>query len=368
MPVHGWSKAERGAWLSHPPDGVPPRAVILGCAGPALTAEEARLFGEGDPLGFILFARNVVDPAQLSGLIADLRACVGRDAPVLVDQEGGRVQRLRPPHWRAAPAAARFGELHGRDAAAAVEAARLNARLIAWDCRSVGFDVICAPCADVPVPGAHDVIGDRAYGDTPAIVATLARATAEGIADLGALPVVKHLPGHGRAGVDSHHELPTVTASRAALVDVDAAVFRALRDLPWAMTAHVRYTALDAERPGTVSPAVIDFIRNEIGFAGVLLSDDLAMNALGGTPEERAAAALAAGCDLALYCAGTYAANEAVLRSAPRLAGDALERVATTLAARHARVRPEPTRWRGRLDALMLGLCVQSETGRTGLS
>ncbi len=352
--------------MSRPRDGGAPRAVILGCAGPSLSAEEARLFGEGDPLGFILFARNVVDPAQVRRLTDDLRACVGREAPILVDQEGGRVQRLRPPYWRAAPAAARFGELHDRDRAAAIEAVLLNARLIAAECRAVGLDVICAPCADLPAPGAHDVIGDRAFGRTVQAVVDLARAAAQGITDLGALPIVKHMPGHGRAGADSHHELPTVDVPREELVRVDAAVFRALRDFPWGMTAHVRYTALDPARPGTVSPDVIDFIRDEIGFAGVLVSDDLAMNALGGSPEERAGAALAAGCDVALFCAGTREANEAVLRRVPRLDGAALARVEASLAARRARVVPEATRWRGRLDAVMLGLCVQSGTGRVG--
>ncbi len=354
--------------MSRPRDGAAPRAVILGCAGPTLSAEEARLFNAGDPLGFILFARNVVDPAQLRRLIADLRASVGRDAPVLVDQEGGRVQRLRPPHWRAAPAAARFGELHARDGAVATEAARLNARLIAWECRSVGFDVICAPCADVPAADSHDVIGDRAFGRSAEVVAALARATAEGIADLGALAVVKHMPGHGRARADSHHELPTVTASREALMRIDAAAFRALRDIRWGMTAHVRYTALDPERPGTISPAVIDFIRNEIDFQGVLVSDDLAMNALGGAPDERTVAALAAGCDVALYCAGTREANEAVLRRAPVLCDAALARVAATLAARNPRIAPEPTRWQVRLDALMIGIGAgaKSQTDGTG--
>ena len=351
--------------MSRPRDGAAPRAVILGCAGPTLSAEEARLFGARDPLGFILFARNVVDPAQLRRLAADLRDSVGRDAPILVDQEGGRVQRLRPPHWRAAPAAARFGELYGRDPTGAIEAARLNARLIAWECRAVGFDVICAPCADVPAADAHDVIGDRAFGRSAEVVVALARATAEGIADLGALPIVKHMPGHGRARADSHHELPTVTASRDTLLRIDAAAFRALRDLPWGMTAHVRYTALDPERPGTISPAVIEFIRTEIGFQGVLVSDDLAMNALGGAPDERAAAALAAGCDVALYCSGTYEANDAVLRRAPLLGDAALARVTASLAAREPRTVPEPTRWRGRLDALMIGPGEKPVTDRT---
>jgi beta-N-acetylhexosaminidase len=345
--------------LSHRRDGARPRAVILGCAGPTLTDAEAKLFADGDPLGFILFARNVVDPAQVSALCTALRASVGReDAPILVDQEGGRVQRLRPPHWRAAPAAAEFGALHAKTPHAACEAARLNARLIAWDCLRVGMNVICAPCGDLPAAGAHDVIGDRAFGRDVETVVALARATADGVADLGAIPILKHLPGHGRAGADSHHELPKVTAARADLVGADAAVFRALRDLPWAMTAHVLYTALDAQRPGTVSPDVIGFIRREIGFDGVLVSDDLAMNALGGAPVERARAALAAGCDVALYCAGTPDSAEALLRDLPPLTDLAAHRIARASGAARPRVQPAPQHWLGRLDALMSGLAA----------
>jgi beta-N-acetylhexosaminidase len=343
--------------LFHRRDGAYPRAVVLGCAGPTLTDAEAKLFAAGDPLGFILFARNVVDPPQVAALCAALRASVGReDAPILVDQEGGRVQRLRPPHWRAAPPAASFAALHAKTPHAAREAARLNARLIAWDCLRVGMNVICAPCGDLPAPGAHDVIGDRAFGRDVETVVALARATADGIADLGGIPVLKHLPGHGRAAADSHHELPTVTVSRADLVSADAAVFRALRDLPWAMTAHVLYTALDTHRPGTVSPDVIEFIRREIGFDGVLVSDDLAMNALGGTPVERARAALAAGCDVALYCAGTPESAEALLREVPLLTDRAAERIACARDAARPRLPPAPQHWVGRFDALMNGL------------
>ena len=316
--------------------------------------EERRLFKAGDPLGFILFARNIVDPGQVGRLTGDLRAAVGRaDAPILIDQEGGRVQRLRPPHWRAAPAAARFGARFATDPGAACEAARLNARLIALECLKLGVDVICAPVGDVPSPASHDVIGDRAFARDPAVVIALAEATARGLSDIGATPVIKHLPGHGRAQVDSHHGLPTVTASRAELLAVDACVFKALRDLPWAMTAHVRFTALDAERAGTISPAVIGFIRHDIGFAGLLVSDDLAMNALGGTPDARAAAALEAGCDVALYCAGTLESAAALLTSVPALSDSAVTRLRLARDAARASVPPEPQRWSGRLAALM---------------
>jgi beta-N-acetylhexosaminidase len=340
-------------------DGARPRAVILGCSGPVLTDEERRLFSSGNPLGFILFARNIVDPAQVTALTAALRASVGRPgAPILVDQEGGRVRRLRPPHWRPAPAAAMLGALWACAPRAATEAARLAGRLIAAECLSVGLDVVCAPCADLPEEGAHDVIGDRAFGRAPEIVATLARAMALGIAELGAVPVVKHMPGHGRARADSHHELPVVTASRGELEATDVVPFRALADLPWAMTAHVLYTALDAARPGTVSPSVIRFIRDDIGFGGLLLSDDLGMQALGGTPLERARAALAAGCDVALHCDGRPETAATLLAELPPLDDAACARLDRTPAMVGRRIAPEPQRWQGRLDALLAGAAV----------
>jgi len=323
-----------------------------------LADEEAALFASGNPLGFILFARNVSDPPQLARLVRDLRRAVGRaDAPVLVDQEGGRVQRLRPPAWRAAPPAARFADLHVASPAAAREAARLNARLIAAECIALGIDVVCAPCADVPSPGAHDVIGDRALGRDAATVAELASAAAEGLMDLGVMPVMKHMPGHGRAGADSHRELPVVDASAEELRAVDAAPFRALAStVPWGMTAHVLYRALDAQRPGTISPACIAFIRDEIGFDGLLLSDDLGMNALGGAPIERARAALAAGCDVALHCDGAIETSRVLLSGLPALGGEARRR----LEASRRRVRPrlpvDAQVWRGRLDALLAGI------------
>jgi beta-N-acetylhexosaminidase len=334
------------------------RALILGCSGTVLADEEAALFASGNPLGFILFARNVSDPPQLARLVRDLRRAVGRaDAPVLVDQEGGRVQRLRPPAWRAAPPAARFADLHVASPAAAREAARLNARLIAAECMALGIDVVCAPCADVPSPGAHDVIGDRALGRDAATVAELASAAAEGLMDLGVMPVMKHMPGHGRAGADSHRELPVVDASAEELRAVDAAPFRALAStVPWGMTAHVLYRALDAQRPGTISPACIAFIRDEIGFDGLLLSDDLGMNALGGAPIERARAALAAGCDVALHCDGAIETSRVLLSGLPALGGEARRR----LEASRRRVRPrlpvDAQVWRGRLDALLAGI------------
>lgn len=314
---------------------VPPAAVIFGCAGPVLTDVEREFFARVDPLGFILFARNIDHPGQVRDLVRDLRASVGRgDAPVLIDQEGGRVQRLRPPHWRGAPAGAVFAELAVRKGMAmAVEALRLNFRLIGHDLASLGIDVDCAPVVDVPVPGAHDVIGDRAYGSEPAPVIALARAAMDGLLDAGVLPVIKHIPGHGRATVDSHHSLPEVGAGLVALEQCDFVPFRALADAPWAMTAHVVYSAIDAAAPATTSAAVIGrVIRGDIGFDGLLLSDDLSMKALAGDFSDRAAQALAAGCDVVLHCNGDMAEMEAVARGVRALDRAALERLARGIA------------------------------------
>jgi beta-N-acetylhexosaminidase len=305
------------------------RAVILGCAGPELSAEEAAFFRDADPFGFILFRRNVVAPEQVRALTAALRETVGRaDAPVLIDQEGGRVQRMGPPHWRAYPAGRRLSGL-----AEGLTLARLGARLMAEDLAEVGVNVDCAPVLDVPVAGAHDIIGDRAYGTDPETVAAFGRAVAEGLMAGGVLPVMKHVPGHGRAGADSHKALPVVDAPRAALEAQDFAPFRALADLPMAMTAHVVYTALDPAGPATTSATVIaGIVRGAIGFDGLLMSDDLSMEALSGSYRERAGAALAAGCDLALHCNGAMAEMRGVVEAAPRLAGKALARAQAALA------------------------------------
>jgi len=308
----------------------PPRAAIFGCAGPRLGPEEGAFFREADPLGFILFARNVETPTQVKALVADLRNAVGRaDAPVLIDQEGGRVARLRPPHWRATKPAAAFAALYRHDAAKGLRAAWLQARLIAADLAALGIDVDCVPCADVPVPGAHQIIGDRAYGHEPIQVAALARASAEGLLAGGVLPVIKHLPGHGRAAVDTHASLPRVAAPLRALQGYDFAAFRPLADLPWGMTAHVIYTAIDGERPATQSNRVIDeVIRRWIGFDGLLLSDDLGMNALAGGFDQRAAACLAAGCDIALHCSGKMEEMRAVAAGTGPMSTASLTRLA----------------------------------------
>jgi beta-N-acetylhexosaminidase len=281
-------------------------AVIFGCAGPILSAAERDFFDATQPLGFILFARNVIDPDQVRRLGSALRASIGRpDAPILIDQEGGRVQRLRPPHWRALLPAGRFGELAQLDEAAGQRAVKLNHRLIAAELTDLGINVDCAPLIDLRVPSAHDVIGDRAYGSDPELIAALGRAAANGLLEGGVMPIIKHIPGHGRAMVDSHHDLPRVAASRAELSARDFRPFRALNDLPWGMTAHVVYEAIDADLPATLSPKVIaEVIRGEIGFDGLLLTDDLSMKALRGNLSDLARASLTAGCDVVLHCNG----------------------------------------------------------------
>ena len=312
-----------------------PRAVVLGCAGATLTEWERAFFRDAAPLGFILFQRNCERPEQVCALIAGLRDAVGRaDAPVLIDQEGGRVARLKPPHWQRYPAAASLAALGG---ARAREAVRLCARLIADDLARLGISVDCAPVLDVPVPGADGIIGDRAYGDAPEEVARLGCAACEGLLDGGILPVIKHIPGHGRAGVDSHRALPRVAADRATLERTDFAPFRALAAMPWAMTAHVLYEALDPDFPATLSPRVIrETIRGTIGFEGVLISDDLSMRALGGPIGARARDALAAGCDLALHCNGERREMEAVVKGTGPISPEARRRLARAETFRRA--------------------------------
>ena len=312
--------------------------MIFGLGGLELNEEERAFFRATAPLGFILFQRNCATPEQVRRLVAALRDCVGRDdAPVLIDQEGGGVARLKPPHWPAYPPAAAIGAL---DASLAAEAARLGARLIADDLASLGITVDCMPVLDLPAPGADPVIGDRAYGSDAAIVTTLGREVCEGLLAGGVLPVLKHIPGHGRAAVDSHVALPVVTAPLAALEASDFVPFRALARMPWAMTAHILYAAIDAGHPATLSPRVIgEVIRAGIGFDGVLLSDDVSMQALPGALGARAGAALAAGCDVVLHCNGAMSEMIEVAAAAEPLTAAAKRR----LAAGAARLRaPEP--------------------------
>ena len=311
------------------------RAFICGLAGTVLSQEERRFLRETRPWGIIIFKRNVAAPAELRRLIAEARSALGREAPVLVDQEGGRVQRLGPPHWPSYPPGAAYGRLYERDRDKALKAARLGARLIAADLAALGIDVDCMPIADVPATGADPVIGDRAYGETPEKVAAIAKAVAEGLAAGGVLPVVKHIPGHGRAAADSHRSLPVVNADRPTLEATDFAAFRPLAALPIAMTAHVVFTAIDPVAPATVSATIVgEVIRDSIGFAGLLMSDDISMGALSGSLGERTKAALDAGCDLVLHCNGDMAEMRAVAAAAPVLSGTAARRAKAALAAK----------------------------------
>jgi len=311
------------------------RAFVTGLAGTTLTTAERQFVQEAAPWGLILFSRNVTTPDVLRRLIDEFREAVGRQAPVLVDQEGGRVQRLGPPHWPAYPPAAAYGAVFDRDPEAGLRAARLGGWLIASDLARLGIDVDCAPVADVPAAGADPVIGDRAYGADPAKVAALAGAFAAGLTEGGVLPVLKHLPGHGRATADSHQRLPAVTADRATLDATDFAAFRPLCGLPLGMTAHVVFTAVDPVAPATTSANIVrDVIRDSIGFSGLLMSDDISMGALSGSLSERSKAAIAAGCDMVLHCNGLMPEMIDVASAVPALAGEAARRAEAALAAR----------------------------------
>lgn len=298
-------------------------AYITGLAGDTLQHGERVLLAATRPAGIILFARNCLSADQISRLVADAKSAIGSDdVLVLIDQEGGRVRRLRPPQWRELPAASAYAALHALDAPTTLEAARLVAQLTAHDLRALGINTNCAPVLDVPVPGAHDIIGDRAYGMDWRHIAALGRAVAEGYMAGGVVPVIKHIPGHGRSLADSHLELPVVNASRADLEASDFAPFHALADMPAAMSAHVVYTVLDACAPASTSAAVIaDVIRGKIGFDGLLMSDDLGMKALSGPFEQRAAAVIGAGSDVALHCGGDLAEMQAVAAGVPALSG-----------------------------------------------
>lgn len=312
-------------------------AITYGLAGEALTPDERAFFRDADPWGFTLFARNVSTPAQLRKLTDSLRDLLGRDVPVFIDQEGGRVQRMRPPSWRAAPPAARFGALYDREPELALEAVHINHQLLGAELIAVGVDVDYAPCADLSVPGAHDVIGDRAFHTQPAPIAAMASAALAGLLDQGVLGVIKHLPGHGRAGADSHLELPVVDTSRETLEATDFAAFSAIEGALMAMTAHVVYADIDPDNPATQSSEIIESVlRGTIGFDGVVMSDDLSMQALKGDLGERGARASAAGCDLLMHCNGTLSEMVELAHVAPAMAGRSAERADMALAARKA--------------------------------
>jgi len=331
--------------------------AIYGCAGTVLSAVERDFFRDVLPWGFILFARNISDPPQVLALVEQLRDTVSdRQAPVLIDQEGGRVARLKPPHWAEHPPAARFGALYADNPQAAREATYLNARLIAHDLAGLGINVDCLPVLDVPAAGAHDIIGDRAFATDPATIIALGKAQIEGLLDGGVLPVMKHIPGHGRAGADSHLALPRVAAKAEELSASDFVTFRSLDQCPIAMTAHVVYDSIDPQRPATTSPKVIrDVIRGEIGFNGLLMSDDLSMKALDGPLSVRARAALFAGCDLVLHCNGDMDEMRDVASEVKALEGQALKRSEQALVHLSAPSAFDPIAAQARLAALLGG-------------
>jgi beta-N-acetylhexosaminidase len=331
------------------------RAFITGIAGLELSADEQAFIREARPWGFILFKRNVQSPAQVSALVQELRAVAELpDAPVLIDQEGGRVQRLGPPHWPVYPPGEIFSRVYDADSALGLQAARLSARLIADDLLQLGINVDCLPLADVPVAGSDAVIGNRAYGTAPAKVAAIARAVTEGLEQGGVLPVLKHIPGHGRATADTHFLLPIVDTPEAELDVTDFAAFRPLADLPMAMTAHVVFSAIDAVHPATTSATMIArVIRGSIGFQGLLMSDDVSMNALAGSIADRTRAIVAAGCDMVLHCNGKLDEMRAVAAETPELSGQALARADRALAARKAPIGFDRAAARAELDALI---------------
>jgi beta-N-acetylhexosaminidase len=331
-------------------------AAIYGCSGHRLTAEERAFFAETRPWGFILFRRNVDSPDQVKALVDDLRDSIGSaEAPVLIDQEGGRVQRLGPPHWPKYPPGSAYLKAVN-DPMAARELVRLGARLMAHDLRALGITVDCVPVLDVPVPGAHDIIGDRAYAQDPATVTQLGRAAAEGLLAGGVLPIIKHIPGHGRAFADSHHDLPVVETDLATLDAWDFAPFKALSDMPMAMTAHVVFTAVDAKRPATTSKKGIRLMREHLGFSGLIMSDDLSMKALSGTLTQRAEQSLKAGCDVILHCNGDLDEMRQVAEGTGKLKGEARRRAEAAL--NRIVHTPEPldlAEARARLEAALSG-------------
>src|SRR5438309_1568551 len=335
------------------------RAFITGVSGLELSPAEREFIRTERPWGFILFKRNIDTPIQVTSLVQELRDAVGQaEAPVLIDQEGGRVQRLSPPRWPVYPPGAVFSALYDLDRALGLSAAQLSARLIAADLIELGVTVDCLPLADVPVPGADAVIGNRAYGNEPAKVAAIARAVTEGLEQGGVLPVLKHIPGHGRATADTHFQLPVVETSKAELERTDFAAFRPLADLPMAMTAHVVFSALDPAQPATTSATIIEqVIRGSIGFQGLLMSDDVSMNALAGSIAERSRAIISAGCDMVLHCNGKLDEMREVAREVPELTGEPLQRANAALAQPKAPQAFDRLAARAELDEL---------TGRAG--
>jgi beta-N-acetylhexosaminidase len=331
-----------------------PRAFISGIADKTLSAAERSFLRDADPWGVIFFGRNVESPEQVKRLGASIRDALGRPAPILVDQEGGRVQRLGPPHWPSYPAGAVYGRMCDASPERARRAAYVGAYLMAADLIAVGIDVDCLPIADVPVPGASSVIGDRAYGDSAAKVAAIAESVALGLLQCGVLPVLKHLPGHGRATADSHHGLPVVEVDRLTLLATDFAAFQPLKDLPLGMTAHVVYADIDPVAPATTSLTVVrDVIRGSIGFSGLLMSDDISMEALSGPLQQRARAALAAGCDVVLHCNGNMDEMQEVAAAVPLMPAEAQIRAHSALECRGVVGRDDTAKLRAEWTMLM---------------
>lgn len=310
--------------------------MISGCATAELSGAESVFFAKYQPWGLILFKRNCDNPEQIKQLISQFRSAVGRkDAPVFVDQEGGRVQRLGPPHWPKYPAVSAFGRLYDRSPLLALRVARSVGHLMATDLFELGITSSCLPVLDLPQPDSHAVIGDRAYSEKQGAIIALARSHVAGLMEGGILPVMKHIPGHGRAQVDSHHDLPVVNASRLDLESHDFPPFAAMADLPMAMTAHVIYSAIDNANPATTSRKIIrDVIRKVIGFNGLLMSDDLSMKALRGNLQEKVESTLNAGCDMVLHCNGVLSEMEEVAAASPVLAGRSLRRAKQALKQR----------------------------------
>ena len=325
-------------------------APIFGCEGPQLTTAEQAFFRDSDPFGFILFARNIENPDQVERLTRSLRAAVGRDAPVLIDQEGGRVQRLRAPHWRDWSPPLEPVVAAGPDAARVLG---LRARIMAEELRALGIDANCAPVADIAGTETHPFLRNRCYGETPAQVSERARAVADAHLAAGVLPVGKHLPGHGRATADTHHDLPTVTASRDELAAHDFAPFRALNDLPMGMTAHIVFSNIDGRNPATTSKKMMDLIRTEIGFGGLIMTDDLSMEALQGSIAERATASVAAGCDVVLHCNGKLDEMQAVATAARAMTQAAQARADAALSLRKPPQDIDIRALEAELDALL---------------
>ena len=331
------------------------RAFICGCAGIRLTDEERSFIRTYEPWGLILFRRNIGTPDEVRALTTEFRILAGReDAPVLIDQEGGRVQRMGPPHWPVYPSAATFEALQA-PAHERRDLVRLSAQLMAWDLLDVGITMDCMPVLDAPIPGSHTVIGDRAYAAHPDRIAQLGRAAAEGLMAGGVVPVMKHIPGHGRATADSHLELPVVETSLEDLITADFVPFAINADLPAAMTAHVVYRALDRQNPATISRRIIrEHIRGTIGFGGLLISDDLSMKALGGTFTQKVKRALAAGCDVVLHCNGVMAEMTEVAQATPKMGRPALARAARALQVTKHRPEPlDPVDARARLESAL---------------